>query len=52
MTIHTHRHRMVARLLPRVVLWLHDVAIDTDFGVIAHVGKPFRVKKGESADAQ
>ena len=43
---------MVTGLLPRVVLWLHDVAIDADLGVIAHVGKPFRVEKGESADAQ
>ena len=52
MTIYANSDCVVARLLPRVVLWLHDVAVDADLGIIAHVGEPFRVQKRVAADAQ
>src|SRR5688572_1760442 len=45
------RDRVVARFLPGVVLRLHDVAVDADLRVVAHVREPLGVEEGEPADA-
>ena len=52
MTIDTNGYCMVARFLPRVVLRLHDMAINADLGIIAHIGQAFRVQEGIRADPQ
>jgi hypothetical protein len=36
---------MVARFLPRVVLRLHDMAVDTNLGIVAEIGQTFRARK-------
>lgn len=37
-TIHTRCHTVMASLLPRIELGLHDVAIHASFWVLAKVG--------------
>src|SRR5210317_583435 len=52
MTIDTNGYCMVARFLPRVVLRLHDMAVDTNLGIVAEIGQTFRIQKGIRANPQ
>ena len=47
MAVDTLGHGVVTRLLPRVVLRSHDVAVDTGFRVSAEIGQPFGVPEGK-----
>ena len=49
MTIVTNCDVMVARVLPRIVLPLHGVAIDARQWVVTQIARPFAVTKGERA---
>ena len=42
---------LVTRVLPRVVMSLHDMAVRTGGGIVAEIGRPLAVAKGEGADA-
>ena len=48
MAIDARCHGMVAGLLPRIILGLHDVAICACGGIRTEVRKPFRVLKREA----
>ena len=50
--IHASGSRMVARLLPGVELWPHDVAVRTGRGVSAEIGQPLTVVPRESANTK
>ena len=52
MAIHTVGNRVVTGLLPGVILRLHDVAIDADRWVVAHVREAFRVQEGIASHAE
>ncbi len=52
MAVHASGDCMMARLLPGVVLRLHDMTVHTNLGIIAQVGKPFRIQERIAADAQ
>ncbi len=47
MTINTCGRRMVAGLLPRVILWRHDVTVDAGFWIRAEVGESLRILEGK-----
>ena len=49
--IDAHRRGVMARLLPAVVLGLHDVAVGAGGWISLEVRKPLRVPEGESAGA-
>jgi hypothetical protein len=46
-----HRDMLMARILPGVVMALHDVTVDARRGVITEVTCALTVAKGEGADA-
>lgn len=50
-TVVTDRHGVMARLLPRVVIRLHDMAVGTRCGIIAEVSVAFAVAKGKESQA-
>src|SRR5262245_35779412 len=50
--IHAHGDPVVARLLPGVVLRLHDVAVHAYPRVVAHVREAFRIQEREAADTE
>lgn len=44
--------RMMARLLPAVVMIAHDVAVVARAGIVAEVREPLPIDKGKAACAQ
>jgi hypothetical protein len=45
------RYVAMSRILPRVIMPLHDVAIRTALRVIAQIARPFAVAKREGSDS-
>ena len=52
MTVDAYGHSMVTRFLPRVILRLHDMAVDANLGIIAHVGQTLCVQERIATDSQ
>jgi hypothetical protein len=44
-----HRHGVMARFAPSIVLLAHDMAVDAGFGVIGQIRGPARIKKSKAA---
>gem|GEM_PF-6127586 len=52
MAIRTGRRGVMARLLSRVVLWLHDVAVGAGGRVSAQVGQTLSIVEGRASNAE